>query len=68
MKDLYTVFLVWAALLVGMAAADATVVRLALRRQVWRQPQAPCVAARPACGQTLQDWTSATSEVPTCQK
>ena len=65
MKDLYAVFLVWATLLAGMAAADATVVRLALRRQVWRQPQAPCVAKpKPDCGMTLREWASAPAEVP----
>ena len=69
MKDLYAVFLVWAALLAGMAAADAAAIRLSVRRQSWGQPQAPCVTKpKPDCGMTLREWASAPAEVPACQK
>ena len=69
MKDLFAIFIVWTALLAGGAAADVAAIKLSVRRQVWRQPQAPCIRpAVPPCGRTLREWASAPAEVPTCQK
>ena len=65
----YWIFIVWTALMVGMAATSAAAIRLSVRRQSWGQPQAPCVTKpKPDCGMTLREWASAPAEVPACQK
>ena len=69
MKDIFAIFIVWTALLAGMAATSAVAIRLSVRRQSWGQPQAPCVTKpKPDCGMTLREWASAPAEVPACQK